>query len=241
MASTAGNHRTLTGFKAALTGGGARPNLFEVSILNWAGVNNRADVNSDKGYGTWTGDDKLEFQFMCKAAALPASTLGVVEIPFRGRVFKVTGDKVFDTWTVTVINDEDFSLRTRFEQWVNGMNKSSDGSGATNPASYMGDAIVNQLGRGYGYHGKANNPAESVKYSGPDYNAGTTKTMTPLRTYYLHDIWPSNVSAIDLSYDTTDTVEEFQVEFQVQYMTIGSAKKDGTGEYDAKGAGGRVM
>ena len=219
------NHRTLTQFKTALQGGGARPNLFEVTLTKWPAPN--------QGYGNFTDNDSKNFNFMCKAAALPASTLGVVEIPFRGRVFKVTGDKTFDTWTVTVINDEDFRLRGLFEKWVNGMNKASDGSGATNPSSYMGDAFVNQLGRGYSTNGKEKFNVRNSK------NGNNTSpeedTVKPLRTYFLHDIWPSNVSAIDLSYDTTDTVEEFQVEFQVQWMSIGSAKNDSTGDFDATG------
>ena len=219
------NHRTLTQFKSALSGGGARPNLFEVTITKWPVGQN------GNGFGQWdTAEEGREFQFMCKAAALPASTLGVVEVPFRGRVFKVAGDKVFDTWTITVINDEDFLLRSRFEQWVNGMNKLSDGSGATNPDSYMGDAYVKQLGRGYSRGAESQRNVQDANNSGPADN-----TAKPLRTYFLHDIWPSNVSAIDLSYDTTDTVEEFQVEFQVQYMSIGSDVKDGSGGKDDNG------
>ena len=133
-------------------------------------------------------------------------------------------------WTVTIINDEDFLLRSRFEQWVNGMNKLSDGSGATNPGAYMGDAYVKQLGRGY------NRSAESIRNTKDANNSNPSdNTAKPLRTYFLHDIWPSNVSAIDLSYDTTDTVEEFQVEFQVQYMSIGSDVKDATGGNDDNG------
>ena len=219
------NHRTLTQFKSALSGGGARPNLFEVTLTKWPTGDNNT------GFGKWDeAQEGREFQFMCKAAALPASTLGVVEVPFRGRVFKVAGDKTFDTWTVTIINDEDFLLRSRFEQWVNGMNKLSDGSGATNPGAYMGDAYVKQLGRGY------NRGAESIRNTKDANNSNPAdNTAKPLRTYFLHDIWPSNVSAIDLSYDTTDTVEEFQVEFQVQYMSIGSDVKDATGGNDDNG------
>ena len=223
-----GFHRTLSNFKSQLSGGGARPNLFEVTLTNWpSGL-------SGAGFGTW--DNALQgekFQFMCKAAALPASTLGVVEVPFRGRVFKVTGDKTFDTWTVTIINDEDFMLRTAFEQWVNGMNKTSDGSGATNPGSYMGDAFVKQFGRGYRQGVNSERNSMDGENSGGD--TTTTGTAKSLRTYFLHDIWPSNVSSIDLSYDTTDTVEEFQVEFQVQYMTIGSDIKKATTGFDETG------
>ena len=223
-----GYHRTLTNFKSELRGGGARPNLFEVTITNWAG--DSAGFQGNRGFGRWNNDASANFNFLCKAAALPASTLGVVEVPFRGRVFKVSGDKTFDTWTVTIINDEDFKLRSLFEEWVNGMNKASDGSGATNPGAYMGDAYVKQLGRGY-RRGRFSerNTQNGDNAIGDDDRTGSAPS---LRTYFMHDIWPSNVTAIDLSYDTTDTVEEFQVEFQVQYMSIGSDVKDASGGFD---------
>ena len=133
------NLRTITNFKSALRGGGARPNLFEVDITGWPGGENMGDFGNDA---------KEEFQFLCKAAALPSSNITPIEIPFRGRTLKVAGDRTFDTWTITIINDENFRLRTKFEQWMNGINKLTDGSGATNPGSYMGNAVVHQLGRG---------------------------------------------------------------------------------------------
>jgi hypothetical protein len=189
--------RTITGFKSALKGGGARPNLFEVSIPSFpAGI----------------GWNNTEFNFMCKAAALPASNMAPIEIPFRGRILKVAGDRTFDTWTVTVINDEDFILRTAFEQWMNLMSKLDNNTGATDPDAYMKNAIVNQLGRG----------ADVGRFSRTN-NGGTfgETGVEPLRSYRFYDIFPTNVSAIDLSYDTSDTIEEFTVEFQVQYWTIG--------------------
>ena len=84
---------------------------------------------------------RKNFQFLCKAAALPASNITPIEIPFRGRTLKVAGDRTFDTWNITIINDENFRLRSKFEQWMNGINKLSDGSGATAPGSYMGNAV----------------------------------------------------------------------------------------------------
>ena len=85
---------------------------------------------------------------MAKAAALPASNVAQIEIPFRGRVLKVAGDRTFDVWTVTIINDEDFKIRTAMEQWMNMLSKLDNATGATNPSSYMVDAFVHQLGRG---------------------------------------------------------------------------------------------
>ena len=184
--------RTITDFKAKLQGGGARPNLFEVSIPSFpAGV-------------SW--DDET-FNFLCKAAALPASNIAQIEVPFRGRVLKVAGDRTFDVWTVTIVNDEDFKLRTALEQWMNQISKLDNGTGITSPGDYMTDAFVHQLGRG------ASQGRHSTQHS--DTTGGTG--ITPLRSYKFNDIFPTNVAQIDVSYDSTDTIEEYTVEFQVQY------------------------
>jgi len=198
--------RTITDFKTALAGGGARPNLFEVDIASIPAVTEGIDWDADT------------FKFLCKAAALPASNVAPIDVPFRGRILKVAGDRTFDTWTVTVINDEDFKLRSAFELWMNGISKLDNNTGATNPTSYMANAVVHQLGRG------ANKRmAESTTNSEI---AGGTE-IKPLRTYMFRDIFPTNISQIDLSYDTGDTIEEYTVEFQVQYWTAGSGQVSG--------------
>jgi hypothetical protein len=206
------NLRTITNFKSALRGGGARPNLFEIDITGWPGGENM---------GNFGNDAKEEFQFLCKAAALPSSNITPIEIPFRGRTLKVAGDRTFDTWTITIINDENFRLRTKFEQWMNGINKLTDGSGATNPGSYMGNAVVHQLGRG------ANQGRNSITNSGGGDGSGGRDNIRPLRTYYFSDIFPTEVSEIGLSYDSTDTIEEFTVTFQVQYWVAGTNSTNG--------------
>lgn len=180
--------RTITDFKAKLQGGAARPNLFEVSIPTFPSF--------------VSGWDDETFNFLCKAAALPASNVAPIDVPFRGRILKVAGDRTFDTWTVTVINDEDFKLRTAFERWMNHISKLDNATGATDPNSYMRDAYVYQLGRG------------ATKFSTSN---TTNNTNVPLRTYKFYDIFPTNISQIDLSYDTSDTIEEYTVEFQVQW------------------------
>jgi len=212
------NLRTITNFKSALRGGGARPNLFEVDITGWPGGENMGDFGNDA---------KEEFQFLCKAAALPSSNITPIEIPFRGRTLKVAGDRTFDTWTITIINDENFRLRTKFEQWMNGINKLTDGSGATNPGSYMGNAVVHQLGRG------ANQGRQSTTNSGGGDGSSGRDNISPLRTYYFSDIFPTEVSEIGLSYDSTDTIEEFSVTFQVQYWIAG-ANSTGGGPADQR-------
>jgi len=188
--------RSISNFKSKLIGGGARPNLFEVDVTFPAGVN--IGVQGD-GTGQF---DKENFRFLCKSAALPASVITPIDVPFRGRTLKVAGDRTFDVWTVTVINDEDFSHRRAFEAWMQNVGQYGDHSGLSNPADYMGNAIVYQLGRS------------------PSNQQGNNTTGEPARIlaqYRFIDIFPTNISAIDLSYDTTDTIEEFTVEFQVQY------------------------
>ena len=85
---------------------------------------------------------------MCKAAALPASNIAQIDVPFRGRIFKVAGDRTFDVWQITVINDEDFKIRTAFEEWMDQISKLDNNMGATDPSAYMTNATVYQLGRG---------------------------------------------------------------------------------------------
>ena len=168
--------RTITGFKSKLAGGGTRPNLFEVEIA----FPEQLSIDNDV---------KEKSRFLVKAAALPASNITPVEVNFRGRILKIAGERTFDTWTVTVINDLDFGIRSAFEKWMNLINKMEDATGTVNPADYQPDAYVHQLDRD-----------------------GST-----LRTYKFHDVFPTNISQIDLSYETTDTIEEFTVELQVQW------------------------
>ena len=193
MASTRAN-RNISQFKSKLIGGGARPNLFEVELTTLP-----PNVVSN-----WDADI---FQFMCKAAALPAQNIANIDIPFRGRIFKVAGDRTIDTWTITVINDEDFRFRNAFENWTQQIANLDDNMGTTDPSAYMVNAKVYQLGRG------------SEKSS--QNNGGTENVV--LKEYEFINIFPTNVSAIDLSYDSSDTIEDFTVEFQVQSLRLTGA------------------
>ena len=168
--------RTITDFKSKMAGGGARPNLFEVELVFPDPIAIENDV-------------KEKSRFLVKAAQLPASNITPIEVNFRGRILKIAGDRTFDTWTVTIINDVDFAIRSAMEKWMNFINKMEDATGAQDPALYQPDAYVHQLDRD-----------------------GST-----LRTYKFHDVFPTNISAIDLSYETVDSVEEFTTEFQVQW------------------------
>ncbi len=201
--------KTISQFKSKLQGGAARPNLFEVSIPSFPSAISDAWNSGDNG-------ENGTFKFLCKAANLPASIVAPINVPFRGRNLKVAGDKTFEPWTVTIINDEDFKLRTAFEKWSNILSKLEDNTGVTNPGSYMTDAYVQQLGRG------------REKFSTT--NGGGEHSV--LRTYKFYDIWPDNISAIALSYDSTNAIEEFTVSFQVQYFTIGDSLESNTGNVD---------
>ena len=182
--------KTISEFKSTLAGGGARPNLFEVELTTFPSA--------------ITGWDADTFKYLCKAASLPASTIASIDVPFRGRTFKVAGDRSIDVWTVTVINDEDFKLRRSFEAWMELIAKLDNNLGATNPSSYMSNATVHQLGRGSTVNSTTNAGADS----------------SILASYNFVDIFPTAVSAIDLSYDSGDTIEEFTVEFQVQSFEL---------------------
>ena len=184
MATTREN-KTISQFKSQLIGGGARPNLFEVELTTLpAGI-------------AWPADN---FRYMCKAAQLPASVIANIDIPFRGRIFKVAGDRTIEPWSITIINDEDFRIRKAMEEWVDFIAKLENNLGATDPNAYMVNAKVFQLGRG---------STPSSKNNAGDRNA-------VLREYEFIDIFPTSVSSIDLSYDSSDTIEEFTVDFQVQ-------------------------
>lgn len=160
-------------FKSKLRGGGARANLFKATI-NFPG---------------YAGGDVELTSFLCKAAALPASQVGIITVPFRGRQLKVAGERTFDTWTTTIINDTDFNIRNAMERWMNGINGHQSNTGLTNPLDYQADLVVEQLDRD-----------------------GNT-----LKKYNFRGCFPTAVAAIELSYETADAIEEFTVEFQVQY------------------------
>jgi len=160
-------------FKAKLRGGGARPNLFKATIT----------------YPGYAGGDVETTSFLCEAAQLPASTVGTIIVPFRGRQLKMAGDRTFDTWTPTIINDTNFQVRNAMERWMNGMNAHSANTGLTNPIDYEKDLYVEQL----------------------------DKDGSTLKTYVFKGCFPTALSPIDLAYSTENDIERFTVEFQVQY------------------------
>ena len=161
-------------FKSKLRGGGARPNLFKATI-NFPG---------------YAGGDAELTSFLCEAAQLPGSTFGIINVPFRGRILKMAGDRTFPEWTVTIINDTDFNVRNAFERWMNGINAHSANTGLAAPIAYEADLFVDQLDRN----------GESVK------------------RYNFRGSFPTDLSAIELSYASADEIERFQVTFAYQYF-----------------------
>ena len=184
--------RTLDAFKGRMVGGGARSNLFECEMYF-----------PDDAVPTTTSKDALsdKVRFLVKAAQLPASTLTEIQVPFRGRQLKIAGTRTYANWTITVINDIDFDIRTAFERWSNLINKHEDNAGLVNPADYQQPMIVRQLGR--------------ASVSGPV--PSSEVNLPVLKMYQFIGAYPVEVSGIDLNYDTQDSIEEFTVSMAYQW------------------------
>jgi hypothetical protein len=170
----------VTSFRAQLQQDGARPNLFDVTLQ----------------FPSWVSGGGLAGQkstFMCKAAQLPGSTIGVAPLFYFGREVKLAGNRTYQDWTVQFINDEDFIIRNAMELWHNGINDPA--GNIRNPAAlvidggYGVDALVNQYGK-----------------------AGDV-----LKQYQFVGIWPMDVSPIELDWGANDSIEEYTVTFAVQY------------------------
>jgi hypothetical protein len=164
--------------KSQLTFGGAKASLFQVQITN--PINGIAD---------------LKVPFMVQAAALPESTLGIIEVPYFGRKVKIAGDRTFAEWTVTVINDEDFLIRNAMEEWMAAIN-SHQGNirqlATASPNEYKSQAQITQF----------------------------SKTGVPLRTYSFNGIFPTTTAAITMDWSTTDDIERFDVTFQYDWWEV---------------------
>ena len=187
------NKRSITDFRDRLIGGGARPNMFEVNI------DLPDQLSKDKNR-----DENM--RFLIKAAEIPAANIGNIPVPFRGRVLPVAGDRTFEPWTVTIINDASFDLRRVFEEWSNLINDLEFDVGDINPFDYQKSAQVFQLSR-------------QSQGSGAKSGGNQGNTIQTLRTYNFEGIYPNVVSAIPLDYGATDQIEEFQVTFNYLYWT----------------------
>ena len=169
---------TVDNFKAKLIGGGARANMFKATLT----------------YPAYAQGDIELSSFMCKAAQLPASVIGQIDIPYRGRQLKIAGDRTFENWTITILNDTGMEVRNAFERWMNGINEHVNNVGLANPNDYQADMIIEQL----------------------------DKAQNVTKRYDIRGAYPVNISAIDLSAESTDTIEEFTVELAYQYWESGT-------------------
>lgn len=183
-------------FKNELVFGGARPSLFQVQI-KFPGL--REGTTNGISDATFTmADAEGKLSFMCKAASIPASTVAPIEVPYFGRKVKVAGARTFAEWQITVINDEDFLIRKAFEHWlasINGHATNVKNSGVNStPASYQAQAIVNQFAK--------------------------DRELAPIRSYRFWNVFPSEVSPIELNWGTDGEIEEFTVTLQYDYWDI---------------------
>lgn len=163
---------SISDLKAQLKGGGARANLFEVelSFPSFAGGSKEIEAG----------------MYLTKSAQLPSSELGTIEVPFQGRTFKLAGDRVFNEWTCSFLNDSDFTLKNAFERWSNAINEHESNKGLSNPEDYMVSLKVYQLDR----------------------------QKKRIKEYEFRNAYPSTVGEIEVSMDSSDTIEEFSVTFQ---------------------------
>ena len=202
--------RGIAEFKTKLINGGARPNLFLVRLNFPTTLGQIVDIEIIDSSSTIT--ERAEF--LVKTAQLPASTIGTIDVPFRGRMMKVAGDRTFEPWSVTVVNDGEFGIRKAFETWSRGINALTEnvsqlGYGDDFPG-YCVDLEVYQLSRD---KITPNKTPRSMNSAGVD-------GMDVVRAYKFYDAWPSSLSAIDLSYESNDQIEEFTVEFQYNYYEV---------------------
>ena len=164
-------------FKANLIGGGARANQYRVTITPPSGIAIGLDVSRTS--------------FLCTAAALPGATLGTFDVPFRGRIITIAGDRpAFPDWTTTFYNDTDFMIRNAMERWNNGINDFANNTGVTSPSDYQTDLTVEQLDR----------------------------DDTVLKSYILRNCFPLSVAEIGLTNAEATEIETFDVVWKYQHF-----------------------
>ena len=192
------NQRSIVDFRSRLKGGGARSNLFEVQM-------------SFPDFAKPVSEALNDIPFLVKAAEIPASNIGNIPVPFRGRILPIAGDRTFDPWTVTIINDTNFRLRDVMERWSDGINDIQTAQGTIDPETYQKTAKVLQLSRG----------------KSSDSKVVSSSDIPVLREYDFIGIYPNVVSSIPLDHGATDQIEEFQVTFNYLYYEV-RGKDDGT-------------
>ena len=173
-------------FSSALKGGGARPTLFKVTMSN--PIDNGAD---------------RDLEFMCESTSMPGSSISAIELPYFGRKIKVAGDRTFEPWQITVINDESFNIRNSMEAWHSAINRLTEnvrGTASSAPSEYKRTASVTQYGR-----------------KGPG---------DVLRVYKYVGLFPTEISPIELDWNATDQIERFTVQFAYDYYELDGGTTD---------------
>jgi T4-like virus tail tube protein gp19 len=218
--ATQNNRAAITTFKANSQLDFARPNLFQVDI-DWpaalvsliGGTGNtgtQAQVFTAAALGapatsaaagslTDASAVRRLGAFTIKAAQVPASTVGVIEVPFRGRMLKIAGDRTFEPWTITIHNDTSYTLRSYFERWMEAIQ------------------IYDENATEFDYGDFPASDPQYLKYMAPMRVTQLDRRGNAVRSYDFVDVWPSNIAAIDLDYGSNDAIEEYTVELQVQY------------------------
>ena len=194
-------------FKTKLNGG-VRPNLYQVDIDFPARAIGALN-------GATKGSLMGETRYLCRSTSLPTHSQGLIEVPFRGRFLKIPGDRTFEAWTATFYNTSDFNLRAAFENWINIANQTDENIGVVGGLDALfTDVTVRQLSKD---------------------SAGGKNSV--LRTYRLVDAWPTSVGAINVAFDSNDALEEFDVEFQYQYLDADKPRsvRSTTGEVPDEG------
>ena len=168
---------------------------FKANLLGGGARANQFRVTITAPIGINIGLDVARTSFMVKTSSLPAMTLGEIPISFRGRQIFIAGDRTFgEVWSTTFINDTDFMIRNAMERWSNGINDLANNTGVVDPADYQTDLTVEQLDR----------------------------DDVVLKSYIFRSAWPTTIGAIELSYDSTDAIEEFEVTWRYQHFEASS-------------------
>lgn len=182
-----------------LINGGARPSLFDIEISDYPGLE--------------------RLKFVARSAQLPAMTVQSIDVPYFGRKIKVAGDRTFADWSITIMNDEDFKIRARFEEWSNKLNTivSNVNAAGNSPSNYKCTAIVRQ----YSKAGKAGDNVDK-----------------PIRAYRFVGIFPTQIDAINLDWDSTNQIETFDVNFAYDYWEpVEEENNTGAVNYDTTAQG----
>ena len=164
---------------------------FKANLIGGGARANQYRVTVKPPPGIAIGLDVRRASFLVTASSLPAQTLGEIAIPFRGRNIYIAGDRTFDDpWTTTFMNDTDFMVRNAMELWSNGINDLANNTGVISPADYQSDLTVEQLDR----------------------------DDTVLKSYIFRSAWPTSVGAVELTNDTADAIETFEVTWRYQHF-----------------------